>query len=253
VLADISTVVFVALAVLTSVQWVLHRIRGAFWAALAFAILGGVTLTYNLDPSLVSNQDVAKPLVALLLCMPYCLFRFAASFRRPGPVVAGLALGFTVGIVVCTFALQYLPLQGFPPPPHFVAYRAAFFVQCGFLLGFVVIRFLKAGVGEPPIAAARMRLLAIAVVGLEVQVIVAAFWLTSAPVTLCGRGLARSRRTAAAPCVRARRRVQGCASLEGLDGRGAIPVPPGHGTGAVGRPGGQEGPDRRADAFGDQP
>ena len=137
VLADTSSVVFVALAVLTSVQWVLHRIRGAFWAALAFAILGGVTLTFSVDPSLASNQDVAKLLVALVLCMPYCLFRFAASFRRPGPVFDGLAVGFTVGIIVCTFALQYLPLQGLPPPPHFVAYRAAFFVQFGFLLAFV--------------------------------------------------------------------------------------------------------------------
>lgn len=190
VLADTSTVVFVALAVLTSVQWVLHRIRGAFWAALAFAILGGVTLAFNVDPSLASNQDVAKLLVALVLCMPYCLFRFAASFRRAGPLADGLAVGFTVGIIVCTFALRYLPLQGTAPPPHFVAYRAAFFVQFGFLLAFVVIRFLKAGVGEPPIAAARMRLLAIAVVGLEVQVIVAALGLTSATVTLASQALA---------------------------------------------------------------
>ena len=44
--------------------------------------------------------------------------------------------------------------------------------------------------GEPPIAAARMRLLAIAVVGLEVQVIAAALWLTSATVTLASQALA---------------------------------------------------------------
>jgi diguanylate cyclase (GGDEF)-like protein len=189
VLGDISIVEFVALAVLTTLQWVRHRIRGAGWVALAFAILGGVALVLRVDPSL-SNQTAAKSLLALVLFMPYCLFRFAASFQRPRPAVRGLALGVTVGIIAFTFALQHLPLQGYAAPPHFLAYRAAFFVQFGFLLAYVVIRFLRAGAGEPPIAATRMRLLAIAVVGLEVQVVVLTLGLTGATVTLASRALA---------------------------------------------------------------
>ena len=41
VLANVSLVEFVLLAALTTLQWVRHRIRGAGWVALSFAILGG--------------------------------------------------------------------------------------------------------------------------------------------------------------------------------------------------------------------
>jgi diguanylate cyclase (GGDEF)-like protein len=184
VLADIAMVEFVALAVLTALQWVRHRARGAGWAALAFALLGGVSLAVKVDSSLTDNQHVAKVLIALILLVPYGLFRFAASFRRPGPVTRGLAFGLTAGIIAFTFALQHLPVEGSPPPVHFVAYRAAFLVQFGLLLAFVVYRFLRAGAGEPPIAATRLRLLAIATVGLEVQVVAAALGVTAATVTL---------------------------------------------------------------------
>ena len=61
------------------------------------------------------HLTAAKVLLALLLVMPYCLFRFAASFRQPSLVVRALAVAVTVGIVVFTFTLQYLPLPGFRP------------------------------------------------------------------------------------------------------------------------------------------
>ena len=97
--------------------------------------------------------------------MPYCLFRFAVSFRTPSRVVRFLALAVTAGIVAFTFALHDLPAPGFPPPPNFLAYRVSFGVAFGFLFGYVVISLFMAGRGEPPIAATRMRLLAIGVVG----------------------------------------------------------------------------------------
>ncbi len=175
---------FVLLAVLTTLQWVRHRIRGAGWVALSFAILGGLSLTVKIDPSIVLNQNVAKSLIALLLVMPYCLFRFATVFRRPSAVVRYLAVLVTAAIIAFTFSLQYLPLPGFPPPPHYLAYRIAFAVAFGFLFTYVVIRLFVAGTGEPPIAATRMRLLAVAVAGLEVQVAVAALALQGRTVLL---------------------------------------------------------------------
>jgi diguanylate cyclase (GGDEF)-like protein len=189
VLGDIAIVEFLTLAVLTAVQWVRHRILGAGWAALAFALVGGVALAVKVDSSLASDQHTAKVLTALVLLMPYCLFRFAASFRRPAPATRGLAAGLTAGIIAFTFALQYLPGKGFPPPPHFTAYRAALLAQIGFLLVFVVYRFVRAGAGEPPIAAARLRLLAIAIIGLEVQVVVTALGLTGTAVTFATQTL----------------------------------------------------------------
>jgi diguanylate cyclase (GGDEF)-like protein len=180
---------FVLLAALTTLQWVRHRIRGAGWVALSFAILGGLSLALKIDPGLVANQNVAKALIALLLVMPYCLFRFAATFRVPSRTVRYLAVVLTVGIVLFTFTLQYLPTPGFPSPPHYLAYRISFLVAFGFLCGYVVVSLFLAGRGEPPIAASRMHLLAIAVAGLEIQVVVAALGLQGPTVDLITQAL----------------------------------------------------------------
>jgi diguanylate cyclase (GGDEF)-like protein len=189
VLADVSTFEFVALAVLTTLQWARHRIRGAGWVALSFAILGGLSLTVKIDPGIVLNQTVAKSLIALLLVMPYCLFRFATVFRRPSAPVRYVAVLVTVAIIAFTFSLQYVPLPGLAPPPHFLAYRIAFALAFGFLFTYVVVRLSVAGTGEPPLAATRMHLLALAVAGLEVQVAVAALGLQGAGVTLATQAI----------------------------------------------------------------
>lgn len=184
VLRDVSLVEFVLLAALTALQWIRHRIRGAGWVALLFAILGGISLAVKVAPSLVTQVTVAKVLVALLLLMPYCLFRFATSFREATAVVRMLAIAMTVGIVAFTFTLQYLPSPISVPPPHWLAYRVSFLVQFTFLFAYVVMRLFMAGIGEPPIAAYRMRLLAVAVAGLQVQVVVAALAVHGTTTTL---------------------------------------------------------------------
>jgi diguanylate cyclase (GGDEF)-like protein len=188
-LANVSLVEFVALAALTALQWIRHRIRGAGWVALSFAILGGLSLTLKIDPHVVTNQNVAKGLIALLLVMPYCLFRFATSFRRPSTAVRYAAAAVTAAIVAFTFWLDYLPVAGGAAPPYYLAYRVAFAVSFAFLFTYVVISLFVAGRGEPPIAAMRMRLLAIAVAGLEVQVVVAALALRGPTVHLATQAL----------------------------------------------------------------
>ena len=189
VLSNVALVEFVLLAALTTIQWVRHRILGAGWVALSFAILGGVSLVLKIDPGLVANQYVAKSVVALLLVMPYCLFRFAATFRTPGIPVRALAIVVTVAIVLFTFTLKYLPTPGFAAPPYFLAYRVSFLVAFGSLCGYVVVSLFLAGRGEPPIAASRMHLLAIAVVGLEIQVVVVAVGLQGPAVDLATQAL----------------------------------------------------------------
>jgi diguanylate cyclase (GGDEF)-like protein len=190
VLLNVSVVEFVLLAALTTVQWARHRIRGAGWVALSFALLGGVSLAVKVDPGLLTNQHVAKWLIASLLLVPYCLFRFAAAFRTPSRTVRVLALAVTAGMVAFTFWLPYLPTRGTPAPPSFLAYRVCFGVAFGFLFAYVVVRLFMAGRGEPPLAATRMHLLALAVAGLEVQVVVAALWLQGPVVRLVTLALA---------------------------------------------------------------
>jgi len=174
VLANVALVEVALLAVVTFVQWVRHHGRGTGWVFLAFAAAAAVALTVKVDPGLVSEQDAVKPLVALLALAPYCLFRFAASFRRPSLAVRALAVAVTAGVIAFTFVLRDLPAGGVAVPPHFVAFRLSCLAAASFLLGFVVIRFVLAGRREPPLAAWRMRLLAMAAAGLEVLVVMAA-------------------------------------------------------------------------------
>ena len=184
VLTNVALVEFVALAVLTTVQWVRHRIRGAGWVALTFAILGGVLLVAKYWPSLLTNEWALKTLVAAILVMPYCLFRFATSFRQTSWGVQAAALAGTGAIVGFTFALAYVPTPGVPAPPYYLAYRVAFTIAFVLLFTFVIVRLVLAGRGEPPIAATRMHLLAIAVTGFQVQVVVSALGLQTDTVQL---------------------------------------------------------------------
>jgi len=193
VLANVALVEFVALAVLTTVQWVRHRIRGAGWVALSFAILGGVSLVAKYAPSWfvsgptsqpVVHEWAVKTLIAAVLLMPYCLFRFTTSFRPANRFVHAAALAVTGGIIAFTYALDYVPVSGMAAPPDVPAYRAAFAVAFSFLFTYVVVQLTMAGRGEPPIAATRMHLLAIAVAGFQVQVIVVALGPNSESVQL---------------------------------------------------------------------
>jgi diguanylate cyclase (GGDEF)-like protein len=188
-LSDVLLVEFVLLAALTALQWIRHRVAGTGWLSLSFAILGALSLAVKIDPALVTHQEPAKGLVALLLVTPYCLFRFAATFRRPSRTVRSLAAGVTAAMIAFTCALRDVPVHGAPPPPDFIAYRVAFVVAFGFLFSYVVIRLLVAGRGEPPIASARMHLLAIAVAGLGVPVVVAALGLHGSTVTLATQAI----------------------------------------------------------------
>jgi diguanylate cyclase (GGDEF)-like protein len=184
VLANIALWEFVVLAVLTTLQWIRHRIHGAGWVALSFAILGGISLVAKYATSWIVHMSVVKTLIALLMIMPYCLYRFAASFRRPHIVVRIGALALTIAVVAYTFTLSYLPFPGVAPPPGWLTFRVLFLVQFTFLLAFVVVRLVVAGIGEPLIASYRMRLLAVAVTGLEFQVIVGALALSGATIAL---------------------------------------------------------------------
>lgn len=193
VLTNISMVEFVILAVLATVQWYRHRVIGAGWAALAFALLAVVALTSKIvtdfDPRLLLNTWFIKGLVAGIFLMPYCLFRFAASFRKPRRSTSYTAVALTLGILVFTAFLRYFPGPGQPNPPEYLAFRLAFVVQWGFLFSFVVYRLMMAGAGSGTMAAKRMRLLAVAVAGLDLQVIVAAFGLSGLTYSLMSQAI----------------------------------------------------------------
>jgi diguanylate cyclase (GGDEF)-like protein len=200
VLENVSLVEFVLLAVVTCVQWLRHRIHVG-WAALTFGLLGGISLLTRVDPSLLTNEAAVKTLIAMLVLVPYCLFRFATSFRDASPVVDFVALALTVCVIATTLALQHRPVPGLPSPltrafspSHLLAYEMAFVAPFAFLSGFVATRLFRASGGQPPVAAYRMRLSAVAVAGLGVCFVVSvlgvsAFGLNGVRTALAGQAL----------------------------------------------------------------
>jgi diguanylate cyclase (GGDEF)-like protein len=182
-LGNVALAEFVVLAVLALWHWHRSRIRGAGWAAVSFLLLAGIGLAGRgirlgwIPP----NQVLLKVLVGVLLVVPYAFYRFAAAFDRPGRWVRVVAGALTGAALAATSALDYFPIRGFPPPPGFAGYRLLVTVQWGFLFTFVAVRMWRAGRGQGEIARRRMRLLAAAAAGLNVQVLVGAAGLTSHP------------------------------------------------------------------------
>jgi diguanylate cyclase (GGDEF)-like protein len=186
-LSNISLAAFVLLAALTTLQWAVRHRRGAGWVALTFVIVGGLALTVKIDPGLVHDREAAKALTAVLVVVPYCLFRFVASFRTPSVPVRILAAALSAALIGFTFFIDYLPTRGSGAPPYFLAYRVSFLVAFSLLFGYVVVRLGLTGRGEPPVAAWRMRLVALAVAGLEVPIVVATLVLHGATIELVTR------------------------------------------------------------------
>jgi diguanylate cyclase (GGDEF)-like protein len=190
-LGNVALVEFVILAVFALWQWRRSRIQGAGWAVVSFLSLAGIGLVAKamtigwVTPGLV----LLKVLVGVLLVVPYAFYRFAATFDRPPRPIRVLAGALTFAALLATWALKYFPLQGFPPPPGYAAYRALVTVQWGFLFAVVAVRVWAAGRSQGDTARRRMRLLAAAAAGLDVQVLVGAAGLTARPWVALASGV----------------------------------------------------------------
>jgi diguanylate cyclase (GGDEF)-like protein len=180
VLGDVAVAEFVLLAVVSLAGAVRRRPQGT-WASAALALVAAVFVTVRADPGLATEQGAAASLLAALLAATYCLFRFAASFRRPQVAVRLAAAVLPAGALAVALALGRLPVGGTPAPPGFAAAQGAAVVATTFLLGFACGRFLLASRGEALVAAWRMRVLALGLAGLGAAAVLVALDLASAP------------------------------------------------------------------------
>ena len=157
---------------------------GAAWAATSFSVLAGIAIIGKVLERfgpLLPPTWVVKVILAALLIIPFCFYRFAAAFSRPRPWVRAAALLLTVGVIGWTAALPYFPLPMQPEPSWFLPYRIAIGVQWGFLFTFVAVRLWRAGTRQPAAARARMRLLAAAAAGLDIQIVLGVLGLSRRP------------------------------------------------------------------------
>ncbi len=183
-LGDVALAEFVVLAVMALWQWGRHRSRGAGWAAISFSVLALVAVIGKLleQGHVLPSPWVIKALVGGILLVPFCLYRFAAMFGQPPRWVRRMAFVLTSVALVWTALLPYFPFPGMPTPDWFRLYRIEITLQWGFLLTVVAVRMWKAGENQPASARNRMRLLAAAAAGLNIQVIVGVLGLNERPV-----------------------------------------------------------------------
>ncbi len=173
----LGLIAYVALGIVTLVLWRQRHDRPSLWVLLTFAnlalisIAGRVLQLFEGEESLA--LDIAtKILVAILVLFPYSLYRIAHAFSQ-GARLAHMAASIPTAIVVVwTFFLPRFPEESEPQPQALRIWAFALLFQwvlCSFL---VVVRFWRAGSGQPPITRTRMRMLALAATALSVAIVI---------------------------------------------------------------------------------
>ena len=163
------------IAVACLYQWHKHRTAPARWAAMAFGSIGCITLA-GLIINPAKGEELSglwvNALVAVLVLFPYFLYRFTASFEKPGRLLSRLVDASTLAIVAATFALPAIPAEGAPKPWAWEIFSIALMLQWSFLFVIVGGKLWRAGRGQPTVPRRRMRMLALATMGMNLSVIV---------------------------------------------------------------------------------
>lgn len=171
------------LGIATFAQWRRGRGSAAGWAAATFGAIAAVSLAGRFLPQDPTQVDpwITKALVAILVLFPYLLFRFQATFRPPSRRLEVVAAALTGAIVLWTFLLPRFPSATEPRTPAFTAYVLALAVQWTVLFSVVSVRLWRAGRQQAAVPRRRMRLLALATIGMNLAIIVSAFQSSSEP------------------------------------------------------------------------
>jgi signal transduction histidine kinase len=170
----VNIVAFGVLAAVCFRTWRLRRGDASFWAFATFGLLALVALTGPVLDALDQQRLwFTKVVVALVVLFPYFLYRFAASFARPGRWVEAAAAAGTVGLIAWALLLPDVPDEGDPRSVGFNVFVGALLVQWTALSLFVAVRLWRSGQGQPSVVRHRMRLLAYGAVTLSIVLILA--------------------------------------------------------------------------------
>jgi signal transduction histidine kinase len=153
------------IAVVCVRQWRRERAVTALWAALAFIALSWVIVAGRLlpeDPASLAGKVVQRIDLAILVLVPYLLYRFVAAFEPTGRPLARFVDMLSVTLVTATLLLPSLPVETEAWPWWFLAYVVAFVVHWSVLLSIVAVRLWRAGRDEASVARKRMQMLAFA-------------------------------------------------------------------------------------------
>jgi signal transduction histidine kinase len=171
----INIVAYTALGVVALVYWRRRRDAASMWAAATFGSLGLLELL-SLIPSHSGNtaeRALLRVDLALLVLFPYLVFRFTTAFRAPGERFANALFTLTALLTVWTFALPKIPQPGEPRSGVFIAYIVVFMIHWAVLSIVSARRLWRAGSSQPTVSRRRMHLLALALAGLIVALLLA--------------------------------------------------------------------------------
>ena len=180
VLEWVNVVAFVALAVLTFVQWRKRKDGPSFWAFLTFLDLGAISIAGRILEQFEGQESLAldvavKVLIAVLLLFPYSLYRIAHSFSPGARFSHWSAVSLTGITIVWSLVLPRLPQEGDPQPTWFRIFVFAILIQWVWCSVLVATRFWRAGTDQPSVTRKRMRMLSIASTLLSVAIVISAF------------------------------------------------------------------------------
>ena len=179
VLSYLSVAVYVAVAI---AAWRLHgRLRSeqSRWLALTFSTLAFVVVLGLFQPDVVTadspamDKVLADLAIIVLLLFPYCLYRFAAGFRKPPLAVEIFTAALLAALVVWTFVLPVLPQERSQFTSGMQAYLLVLLVYWTLLSGWVAWELLRGGSGQPGVAKRRMQLLSLGTLVLNVALLLA--------------------------------------------------------------------------------
>lgn len=173
----VNNVLFIALALVASYQWVKQRTEATGWFAATFLVLAGIVVVSWVlpeDPDSDLLQWVVKVQIAILVLFPYFLYRFMGTFLQRASWVKILAIALTAGVIAWTFLLPELPSEGEPVSTPTYYWLLAFLAQWSVLSLMVTVRLWIAGRGQPSVARMRMRLLSLGSLGVTAVLIVSA-------------------------------------------------------------------------------
>lgn len=175
-LAAIQPLVFAALGVTAFLQWRKRGGRAAAWIAATFVLLAVVAVLGRVIEGRAGSSVVVwlqKINVALVVLVPYFLYRFTATFARPARTVEAVAALLTLGASAGVFAFDRVPQPSDPGPEGWEIYVGVVLLQWVSLAGFVAVSLWRGGRGQPGVARRRMRMLSLGAAGLVMTIVVA--------------------------------------------------------------------------------
>ena len=173
----INLVAYTALGLVALVYWRRRKDGASMWAAATFGSLGLLELLSLVPahPGDIPERALQRIDIALLVLFPYLIFRFTTAFRPSGRTFANALFSLTAILVVWTFALPRIPQPDEKRPGFLVAWLIVFMIHWSVLSIVSARRLWRAGAAQPTVSRRRMHLLAIALAGLIVALLLAVF------------------------------------------------------------------------------